>query len=230
MTGPRLDTVLLAFDTATPAVTVALHDGDEVVAEESAVDARRHGELLAPGIDRVLARPGRPRRPDRHRGRAPGPGRTPACGSAWSPPGHSAARWASRSTACAPWTCWRRRRPGAAAASSWWPPTPAASEVYWAATSSGRPARSARPPGPRPGGQPAGRRPVRGRPVVGRGAGLYPDQLRPVREPHDPAAACLAAPRRAAARRRRADPERADAAVPAPARRAEGRAGASGPS
>jgi tRNA threonylcarbamoyl adenosine modification protein YeaZ len=47
--------LLLAFDTATPAVTVALHDGARVLAEESAVDARRHGELLAASIQRVLA-------------------------------------------------------------------------------------------------------------------------------------------------------------------------------
>jgi tRNA threonylcarbamoyl adenosine modification protein YeaZ len=46
--------LLLAFDTATPAVTVALHDGARPVAQESAVDARRHGELLAVAIDKVL--------------------------------------------------------------------------------------------------------------------------------------------------------------------------------
>jgi tRNA threonylcarbamoyl adenosine modification protein YeaZ len=46
--------LLLAFDTATPAVTVALHDGAAVIAQESAVDARRHGELLAVFIDKVL--------------------------------------------------------------------------------------------------------------------------------------------------------------------------------
>jgi tRNA threonylcarbamoyladenosine biosynthesis protein TsaB len=46
--------LLLAFDTATPAVTVALHDGSRVLAAESVVDARRHGELLAAGIDKVL--------------------------------------------------------------------------------------------------------------------------------------------------------------------------------
>jgi tRNA threonylcarbamoyladenosine biosynthesis protein TsaB len=50
--------VLLAFDTATPAVTVALHDGDRVVAESTVVDAMRHGELLAPGITAVLDRAG----------------------------------------------------------------------------------------------------------------------------------------------------------------------------
>jgi tRNA threonylcarbamoyl adenosine modification protein YeaZ len=46
--------LLLAFDTATPAVTVALHDGAAVIAQECAVDARRHGELLAVFIDKVL--------------------------------------------------------------------------------------------------------------------------------------------------------------------------------
>ncbi|MFD6530274.1 tRNA (adenosine(37)-N6)-threonylcarbamoyltransferase complex dimerization subunit type 1 TsaB [Streptomyces sp. NPDC060184] len=43
------------MDTATPAVTVALHDGTSVVAESGQVDARRHGELLLPTVDRVLA-------------------------------------------------------------------------------------------------------------------------------------------------------------------------------
>ena len=46
--------MLLAFDTATPAVTVALHDGERVVARQTRVDARRHGELLAPAITAVL--------------------------------------------------------------------------------------------------------------------------------------------------------------------------------
>lgn len=50
--------LLLAFDTATPAVTVALHDGSRVIAEESAVDARRHGELLAVSIEKVLREAG----------------------------------------------------------------------------------------------------------------------------------------------------------------------------
>lgn len=47
--------LVLAFDTATPAVTVAVSRGHQVLAEWSAVDPRRHGELLAPGIERVLA-------------------------------------------------------------------------------------------------------------------------------------------------------------------------------
>lgn len=45
---------MLAFDTATPVVTVALHDGTRVLSGETAVGARRHGELLAAMIERVL--------------------------------------------------------------------------------------------------------------------------------------------------------------------------------
>ena len=50
--------MLLALDTATPAVTVAVADGAEVLAERTTVDARRHGELLAPAIDAVLEEAG----------------------------------------------------------------------------------------------------------------------------------------------------------------------------
>jgi tRNA threonylcarbamoyl adenosine modification protein YeaZ len=53
--------LLLAFDTATPAVTVALRGDEGVLAEHTVLDARRHGELLAPGIERVLAAAGRSR-------------------------------------------------------------------------------------------------------------------------------------------------------------------------
>lgn len=54
---------ILAFDTATPAVTVALleraADGTRAVrAESTRIDARRHGELLAPAITDVLRRGG----------------------------------------------------------------------------------------------------------------------------------------------------------------------------
>ena len=50
--------MLLAFDTATPAVTVAVYDGEQVVAERTTVDAMRHGELLAPEITSVLSEAG----------------------------------------------------------------------------------------------------------------------------------------------------------------------------
>jgi tRNA threonylcarbamoyl adenosine modification protein YeaZ len=50
--------LLLALDTATPAVTVALHDGHRVRAQQATVDARRQGELLAPAIGRALTAAG----------------------------------------------------------------------------------------------------------------------------------------------------------------------------
>ena len=50
--------LVLAFDTATPAVTVALGDAGHVLAQRTVVDARRQGELLAVGIGEVLAEAG----------------------------------------------------------------------------------------------------------------------------------------------------------------------------
>ncbi len=50
--------MLLAFDTASPSVTVALHDGTEVVAAATAEIGMRHGEQLAPLIEQVLASAG----------------------------------------------------------------------------------------------------------------------------------------------------------------------------
>lgn len=46
--------MLLAFDTATPQVTVALHDGAEVVAERVSEVPMRHGEHLAPLIEALM--------------------------------------------------------------------------------------------------------------------------------------------------------------------------------
>jgi tRNA threonylcarbamoyl adenosine modification protein YeaZ len=47
--------LLLGLDTATPAVTVALHDGTQALAESTMVDKHRHAELLSPAIAQVLA-------------------------------------------------------------------------------------------------------------------------------------------------------------------------------
>jgi tRNA threonylcarbamoyladenosine biosynthesis protein TsaB len=47
--------LLLGLDTATPAVTVALHDGGRPLAQLVSVDAHRHAELLAPAIAKVIA-------------------------------------------------------------------------------------------------------------------------------------------------------------------------------
>jgi tRNA threonylcarbamoyladenosine biosynthesis protein TsaB len=50
--------VLLAFDTATPHVTVALHDGEDVVVELTAERAMKHAEQLAPLIEQALSEAG----------------------------------------------------------------------------------------------------------------------------------------------------------------------------
>ena len=50
--------LVLAFDTATPAVTVAVGDAGQVLAQRTVVDARRQGELLAVSIGEVLAEAG----------------------------------------------------------------------------------------------------------------------------------------------------------------------------
>jgi tRNA threonylcarbamoyl adenosine modification protein YeaZ len=50
--------LLLALDTATPAVTVALHDGTRVIAARDSLDGRRNGELLAPYVAALLAEVG----------------------------------------------------------------------------------------------------------------------------------------------------------------------------
>lgn len=47
--------LLLAIDTTTSAVTIALHDGERVIAESTVLNLRAHGALVAPGIERVLA-------------------------------------------------------------------------------------------------------------------------------------------------------------------------------
>jgi tRNA threonylcarbamoyl adenosine modification protein YeaZ len=50
--------LVLAFDTATPAVTVAVGNPERVLACQTTVDARRQGELLAVSIRKVLAESG----------------------------------------------------------------------------------------------------------------------------------------------------------------------------
>jgi len=48
------DVLLLAIDTSTTAITVALHDGTAVLAEVTTLDARAHAEHLAPNIRSAL--------------------------------------------------------------------------------------------------------------------------------------------------------------------------------
>ncbi|MEJ7832094.1 MAG: tRNA (adenosine(37)-N6)-threonylcarbamoyltransferase complex dimerization subunit type 1 TsaB, partial [Nocardioides sp.] len=46
--------MLLTFDTSSPTVTVALHDGADVVVELVSEQAMKHGEQLAPLIEQAL--------------------------------------------------------------------------------------------------------------------------------------------------------------------------------
>jgi len=53
-----LGCVLLAFDTSSPTVTVALHDGADVVTEHTSERTMKHGEQLAPLIEAALSEAG----------------------------------------------------------------------------------------------------------------------------------------------------------------------------
>ncbi|MGI4893671.1 MAG: tRNA (adenosine(37)-N6)-threonylcarbamoyltransferase complex dimerization subunit type 1 TsaB [Janthinobacterium lividum] len=53
--------LLLAIDTATDGVAVAVHDGSDVLASRRAGDARHHNEVLVATIEAVLAEAGRSR-------------------------------------------------------------------------------------------------------------------------------------------------------------------------
>ncbi|MEZ0579550.1 tRNA (adenosine(37)-N6)-threonylcarbamoyltransferase complex dimerization subunit type 1 TsaB [Nocardioides sp. MH1] len=50
--------MLLAFDTSSPTVTVAVHDGSDVVVELTSSETMRHGEQLTPLVDQALRRAG----------------------------------------------------------------------------------------------------------------------------------------------------------------------------
>lgn len=50
--------MLLTFDTSSPRVAVALHDGEDVVTEKVSEREMKHGEQLAPLIDAVLREAG----------------------------------------------------------------------------------------------------------------------------------------------------------------------------
>lgn len=50
--------LILAFDTSTPAVAVAVLRDDEVIGGREQIDARRHGEVLAPSIKAALREAG----------------------------------------------------------------------------------------------------------------------------------------------------------------------------
>ncbi len=184
--------LLLALDTATPAVTVALHDGERVLAESLAVDARRHGELLAPGIAAVLAQAGV--RISDLTGIAVGTGPGPFTGLRVGLVTARTMAAALGITAYGVCTldalATRAVDDGAVGGQPFVVATDARRrEVYWASYEPGMPVPQ-RVSGPEV--SRAAEVDVAGRPVVGRGAELYPEDLGEPVGPLDPSAAALA--------------------------------------
>ncbi|MBV9023964.1 MAG: tRNA (adenosine(37)-N6)-threonylcarbamoyltransferase complex dimerization subunit type 1 TsaB [Streptomycetaceae bacterium] len=179
--------LLLAFDTATPAVTAAVHDGTTVLAESTSIDARRHGELLMPAVDCVLREAGAEL--DAVTGIVVGVGPGPytglrvglvtaaAFGDALGIPVHGICTL-----------------DGLAYASGIDGPFVVATdarrkEVYWAHYAGPR-TRSSDPAVDRPGDIATQ---VAGLPAVGAGAALYPEVFTDIRAPADQSAGALAA-------------------------------------
>ncbi len=224
--------LLLAFDTATPAVTVALHDGTRVLAAESAVDARRHGELLAASIRSVLAGAGAAVAsltgiavgvgPGPYTGLRAGLVTARVLGSALGIPVHGACTLdvIAREAAAGQAAARAAGGPAAAGGDDFIVATDARrKEVYWARyTAAGH--RVSGPEVSAPGEAAAGC------PVAGEGALLYPAELGPPIGPRYPSAAVLAglAAGRIAGGEPAAPPEplylrRPDARIPGPPKR-----------
>jgi tRNA threonylcarbamoyl adenosine modification protein YeaZ len=212
--------LLLAFDTATPAVTVALWGDGRVLAAETVVDARRQGELLAVLIDKVLAGAGAGRRdltaiaagagPGPYTGLRTGLVTARVLGSVLGIPVHGACTLDVIAAGAAE----------AAAGREFLVATDARRrEVYWARYSPAA-ARLSGPAVAAPGSLPPDL------PVAGEGGLLYPDSLGDPLPPRFPSAATLAsfAAERLAAGDQLLPPEplylrRPDARVPGPPKR-----------
>lgn len=160
--------LLLAFDTSTPAVTVAVLSGDDVVGVSCEVDARRHGELLAPGISAALTAAGATMRDID----------VVACGNGPGPftglrVGLITARTLAHARGIPAYGVCSLDALAAAVGGDVVVATDARRrEVYWARYADGR--RVEGPAVDRPGDLAAR---LAGAPVVGHGAALYPDQL-----------------------------------------------------
>jgi tRNA threonylcarbamoyl adenosine modification protein YeaZ len=184
--------LLLAFDTATPAVTVALHDGTRVLAERTTVDARRQGELLAPHILEVLESAGvRPRALELIAvGVGPGPFTGLRVGVVTARVMAEALGIGVVGVCTLDVLASQAVATGAVGDSFLVATDARRREVHWAAydvSAGGRPVRTAGPSVAS-----AADVPVGGRPVVGRGADLYGEVLGPRVGPADPSAAALA--------------------------------------
>lgn len=193
--------LVLAFDTATAAVTVALHDGSGVLATETVADTRRHAELLVPAIGAVLRGAKATRRditditditniavgvgPGPFTGLRVGLVTARSLGYALRLPAHGAC---TLDVLAWEYASGRRDRGGG----SFVVATDARRrEVYWAAYDAAYDGTGDRVDGPavaRPHDVPGAAH----RPTVGQGAILYPDAFPDARPPIHPSAAALA--------------------------------------
>ncbi len=183
--------MLLAFDTSSSTVSVALHDGARVVVEQSSEQPMRHGEQLAPLVAEVLAA-ARTSRTDLTAiavGVGPGPftglrvglvtART--LGLVLGVPVHGACSLDVLALEAA------RSGDGAGdLADGFSVATDARRKEVYLATYDARGARLDGPVVDKPAVL------ATGRPVVGEGARLYPEQFPDARGPHRPSAAWLA--------------------------------------
>jgi tRNA threonylcarbamoyl adenosine modification protein YeaZ len=175
--------LLLALDTATSVVSVAVHDGRHVLAERSESGAKRHAELLAPAVVDVLHAAGASARDltDIAVGVGPGPFTGLRVGVMTARTLGAALSLRVRGVCTLDVL--------AAAVAEGGPFVVATDarrrEVYWASYADPR----TRLDGPRV-SRPADI--ATEQPVVGRGAELYPDAFPCARPPLDPSAAVLA--------------------------------------
>jgi tRNA threonylcarbamoyladenosine biosynthesis protein TsaB len=185
--------LLLALDTASAAVSVALHDGEKVLAERTGASAPRHVELLTPLISEVLTAAGA--KPADLTGLAVGVGPGPFTGLRV---GLVTARVLGLTLGidvlgvCSLDAVAAGAVAGGLTATEFLVATDARRrEVYWARYRlAGSGALPVRVDGPHVAA--AGDLPRGGLPVAGRGAQLYPDELGDAVLPLDPPAADLA--------------------------------------
>ncbi|MGH3457963.1 tRNA (adenosine(37)-N6)-threonylcarbamoyltransferase complex dimerization subunit type 1 TsaB [Aeromicrobium sp.] len=185
--------LLLAFDTATPAITVAVHDGSDVVAEASGEGSMAHGELLAPAIRAALADAGAAMADltDVAVGVGPGPFTGLRVGVVTALTLGSTLGIATRGV-CTLDILAADMAQGGGVDDEFLVATDARrKEVYWAHYRPG-PRQAERLDGPHV-SHPADLAELHaGMPVLGRGATLYPDVLAVMDGPIDPSAAALA--------------------------------------
>jgi len=185
--------LLLAFDTATPAVTVAVHDGSDVVAQASGEGSMAHGELLAPAIHAAMADAGAVMSDltDVAVGVGPGPFTGLRVGVVTALTLGSTLGIATHGVCTLDILAAELAQDGAAQQEFLVAPDARRKEVYWAHY---RPAddRAERLDGPHV-SYPVDLAELHaGMPVLGRGASLFPDVLPALDGPLDPSAAALA--------------------------------------